>query len=40
MRRLLNAVEIRDILNEVSYKREEKPTHVIVDKITTRTGEE
>jgi uncharacterized membrane protein YdbT with pleckstrin-like domain len=35
-----NAVEIRDILNEVSYKREEKPTHVIVDKITTRTGEE
>ncbi len=28
-----NAVEIRDILNEVAYKREEKPTHVIVDKI-------
>lgn len=28
-----NAVQIRDILNEVAYKREEKPTHVIVDKI-------
>ncbi len=30
-----NAVQIRDILNEVAYKREEKPTHVIVDRVET-----
>ncbi len=28
-----NAVKIRDVINEILYKREEKPTHVIVDAV-------
>ena len=32
---LANATRIRDIVNELLYVREEKPTHVIVDQVKT-----
>ena len=33
---MANAVHLRDVINDILYKREEKPTHVIVDKVETR----
>lgn len=30
---MANAQHIRDVINDILYKREEKPTHVIVDKV-------